>query len=153
MTTFSLFEGSLAEADVDAIVVGVYADSALTGPAAELDQATDGVLSRLASSEDIRGKTNESTLILAPHGLRTTRLLALGLGPRDKLDVGGAFQAGGTAARGLSERERREVIFAFGEDWNEELTEANTANNNRVLLVADMLGLLGGEVVNRSPDR
>jgi leucyl aminopeptidase len=107
------FSAGLAQADVAAVVVGVHAQQPLSGPAATVDQATDGLISQLIASQDITGKLLEATEVLAPRGLRTPCLLVMGLGPSGDLDAGASFRIGGAAARKLANRQRATVLMAL----------------------------------------
>ncbi len=82
---------TLENAAVDAvesacIVVGVLEDAPLAGPAAELDAASDGRLSRLIASKDIDPDRDQLTLIHGLPGVKAERILVVGGGQADKFD-------------------------------------------------------------------
>jgi leucyl aminopeptidase len=117
-------DADVARIEADAVVIGVSADSSVEGPAAEFDQASGGVLTRLLASKEITGKRYELTSILAPAGLRTGHLLAVGLGEVKSLDRGAAFRASAAAARRLADKERGRVAFYLGPAWPAQWIEA-----------------------------
>jgi leucyl aminopeptidase len=123
----SPLSADLAQLAVDAVTVGVFENSAPEGRAADVDRASGGVLTRLLEAGEISTKVSESTLILAPHGLRATNLLVAGLGRREELDTAAAFRIAGAAARKLAGRARSQVAFALGSGWAPPLHEAAIA--------------------------
>lgn len=124
MMNVTLISGSPAEVAADAVVVGHYAGGSLDGPMADVDQATEGVVARLLAEKDITGKVGEVTTLLAPAGIKTTRLLILGLGDRDKLDCGTAFRAAATAAKALASKLRERVAFFLPQGWSQDQLES-----------------------------
>ncbi|MBL4719690.1 MAG: leucyl aminopeptidase, partial [Alphaproteobacteria bacterium] len=63
-----------------ALVVGVGSKLALTTTAKELDDATNGVLSKTSSASRFSGKEGQSLEILAPGDLENSRVLLVGVG-------------------------------------------------------------------------
>jgi len=118
---------SAPEVEADAVVVGIYLDEALSRSAAEIDEATGGVLKRLIDGGEIKADPLSVTTILAPAGIKATQLLVVGLGKRDGLSRQTAFRAGGTAVKSLAKRQRAKVAIYLGEGWNADLTEAGVA--------------------------
>ena len=58
----------------DALVTYVFDENdPIQGRAAEFDQLTSGVLTRLAKSGEVTGKALETTLLHAPAGLKAAR--------------------------------------------------------------------------------
>ena len=122
---------SIAQVAAEAVVVGVFAGEkgskpSLIGPAVDADKATGGLLAKLIESEDICGKRFELTPLLAPAGIKAGQLLVVGLGEREKFDVGTAFRATAAAARQLAGKKRAKVAFFLGSS-TAELTEAAVA--------------------------
>ncbi|MCH7660939.1 MAG: peptidase M17, partial [Euryarchaeota archaeon] len=64
----SLTQKSVTQIEADAIVVAVSsgksAGEAIRGPAADIDQATGGAISRLFEHKEITGKANEVTPLM-----------------------------------------------------------------------------------------
>jgi leucyl aminopeptidase len=120
----TLVSQSPAEVAADAVVIGHYRDGSLEGSIADVDRATGGAISRLIADNEIEGKHAELTTLLAPTGLKTNRLVVVGLGERPKLDRGGAFRATAAAARLLAAKERKQVAYFVSEGWSDDLVEA-----------------------------
>jgi leucyl aminopeptidase len=115
------------EMEADAVVVGIYQDEPLSRSAAEVDEATGGVVKRLVDAGEVKAEPLSVTAILAPAGVKTTQLLIVGLGKRDGLNRQTAFRAGGVAVKSLAKRERKGIAIYFGEGWNADQTEAGVA--------------------------
>jgi leucyl aminopeptidase len=120
---------SLAQAAADAIVVGLFtvaegSKPALDCIAAEADRAADGLLTKLIERQEIAGKKYELTALLAPPGIAAAQLLIVGLGDRDKFDVGTAFRAAAAAAKHLSGKKRTKVAFFLGDTTAEQTENA-----------------------------
>ncbi|HEX4000886.1 MAG TPA: leucyl aminopeptidase [Pirellulales bacterium] len=105
----------LATTAADAIVVGIFSDSPLAGPAAEADRAIGGLLSKLIERKEITGKRFELTTLLAPSGIAARQLLVVGTGDRAKFDAGTAHRVAAAAARHLAGKARARVAFFFGD--------------------------------------
>jgi leucyl aminopeptidase len=127
----SQLKSPIAQAAVDAIVVGVLSDeipgdSKTAKATAEADRATSGLLSKLSEQKEISGKKYELTTLLAPPGIAAGQMLVVGLGEREKFDAGVAFRAAGAAAKQLSAKKREKVAFFLG-DTKADQTEAAVA--------------------------
>jgi leucyl aminopeptidase len=114
----------LADLKADAVVVGVYADNALTDSAAELDQALGGALKRLIEAKELSGKRGDTTTMLAPSGIAALQVVVVGLGDAKDLDRGAAWRIAASAAKALAGKERQNVAFAFTAGWSDELLES-----------------------------
>lgn len=110
----SRIDSPLATSSAEAIVIGLFAETPLAGPAAEADRATGGLISKLLERKEISGKRFELTPLLAPHGIAAGQLLVVGLGERSKFDPGTAYRAAAAAARQLASKPREKVAFFFG---------------------------------------
>src|SRR5437016_14345001 len=73
-----------AALETEALVSYVFEENPVQGRIAELDQASTGLLRKLAKSGELTGKTLEFTLIHAPAGLKASRLLLVGAGKREQ---------------------------------------------------------------------
>jgi leucyl aminopeptidase len=81
-----------ATIETEALVTYVFEDpDPVQGRIAEIDQAANGLLKKLAKSGELTGKTLEMTLIHAPAGLKAARMLLVGREAR-KILIGGAAQ-------------------------------------------------------------
>jgi len=120
-----------AAVTADAVVafVGSRDDAADLGrgPAAALDTATGGLLTRLAAAGELRGKPGECLPLLAPPGLKAAQLLLVGVGTTTQADAGGLYRAAATATRHLAGRPRTLVALAADPAWSPHQTEQAVA--------------------------
>ena len=115
---------SITRIGADAVVVGLYAESPLAGPAVEVDQATGGLLAKLFERKEISGKRGEVTSIFAPAGITASMVVVVGLGPKEQFDRGNAYRAAATAARHLAAKQRGKVAFYLADGWSDEFAES-----------------------------
>ena len=98
------FQLNLADpstADADCVVVGVYADNALSPAAQAVDGATGGRLAMLVARGDVSGKTGRTSLLQDLPGIKSQRVLTVGLGERGKFAVPQFLKAVADAVRAL----------------------------------------------------
>ncbi len=98
---FSLNQHAPASAAVDCIVVGAFADGALTPAANAVDAASGGKLRALVERGDVIGKTGKTALLHDLAGVAAPRVLVIGLGEAGKFGVPQYIKAVGDAARTL----------------------------------------------------
>ena len=78
--------GNIAEIEAGAIIVNFFEGMPqLDGDIATIDRALDGVISRLISQGEIKGKLNEITIIHSLGKLPATWVVIVGLGEQQKL--------------------------------------------------------------------
>jgi leucyl aminopeptidase len=100
----------------DALVSYLFEDSdPVQGRVAEIDQAANGLLRKLAKNGELTGKPLEMTLVHAPAGLKTARLLLVGAGKRDKFDGAILRKIAGAALRYLKARSVKNIAFLVRE--------------------------------------
>jgi leucyl aminopeptidase len=87
---------SVAATTADAVIAGIYESGTMTAHAKSLDDATGGILSRVVSSGDFRGKAGETMLVPAGEG-PAPRIVLAGLGKQGGYDLK-RFRAAVTAA-------------------------------------------------------
>jgi leucyl aminopeptidase len=87
----------------------------LTGAAARFDRASGGALTRLLASNDFTGRWLDSALLYPARGSRATRVLVVGLGPRDQLSPPRWLQAAAAAARRARALRVRTLALALPE--------------------------------------
>src|SRR5437879_8923954 len=104
-----------AALETEALVSYVFEENPVQGRIAELDQASTGLLRKLAKSGELTGKTLEFTLIHAPAGLKATRLLLVGAGKRDQFSSATLRKVAGAALRYLKSRSIRNFAFLVRE--------------------------------------
>lgn len=115
-------EHKISDFSGDVLVVGTYEDG-LSPPANQLDTLIGGSVTRLRESEDITGKANEVTTILAPSGFAVTRIYVIGLGKKEDLNQQRAYEAAATAAVALSAKKVQKAAFYLDDFWPSELME------------------------------
>jgi leucyl aminopeptidase len=112
---FSLNQHAPASAAVDCIVVGAFADGALTPAAAAIDAASGGKLKALVERGDLDGKTGKTTLLHDLPGVAAPRVLVIGLGDAAKFGVPQYIKAVGDAARTLKTGAVKSALFTLAE--------------------------------------
>jgi leucyl aminopeptidase len=106
-----------ATIETEALVTYVFEDADVgQGRIAEIDQAANGLLKKLAKSGELTGKTLEMTLVHAPAGLKAARLLLVGAGKREKFDATALRKISGAALRYLKSRGVHNFVFAAREN-------------------------------------
>src|SRR5271155_703936 len=120
--------------EAQALVSYVFDEDSISGRVAEIDQASGGLLKRLASGGELTGKMLEMTLIHAPAGMKAERLLVVGAGKKEKFNSGELRKLAGAALRYLKSRGVRRIAFLAREsDANAVAAQAVTEG----LLLAD----------------
>ena len=103
--------------ETEALVSYVFENAdAIQGRIAEIDQFTDGLLRKLATSGELTGKSLEMTLLHAPRGFKAERLLLVGAGKRDKFDTATLRKIAGAALRYLKSRSVKQFAFVLREN-------------------------------------
>ena len=112
---------SFSTIETDALVTYVFDESdPVQGRIAELDKLAGGLIARLSKSGELTGKNLEITLVHAPAGLKTARLLLVGAGKREQFNPGTLRKVAGAALRYLKARSVHKVAFLLREnDLNE----------------------------------
>jgi leucyl aminopeptidase len=117
-----------AELEVDALATYVFEDDEpVQGRLAEIDKLTGGLLGRLSKSGELTGKPLEITLLHAPTGLKSARLMLIGAGNREQFNPAMQRKVAGVALRNLKSRNVHKVAFLVWEnDATEQLAQALT---------------------------
>jgi leucyl aminopeptidase len=97
------------------------------GPAAAIDAATGGLLTRLAAAGELHGKPGECLTLLAPPGLRVGQLVVVGTGAAAASDPAAPYRAAATATRHLAAKPRTAVALVADPDWTARQTEQGVA--------------------------
>jgi leucyl aminopeptidase len=117
-----------ATIETEALVTYVFDDNdGPQGRAAQLDQLTSGMLSRLNKRGELTGKSLETTLIHSPAGLKAERLLLIGAGKRDQFNGAMLRKIAGVALRYLKTRSVRSFVFAVREGGVSEINAQTIA--------------------------
>lgn len=131
--------------EADAVVVFLAEGGSGSGPIAELDAATGGLLARLAAAGELSGRRYECVPLLAPPGIRAAQLLVVGLGKREEIDAGVLYRAAATAARHLAGKPRRRVAFVADGAWSTRQVEQAVAGA--------AVGMVGQDLYRAEPKR
>jgi leucyl aminopeptidase len=97
-----------------ALVVPVFTGGTLSGVTAEIDRLLGGAIADVLSSGEIAGKSNETSLVHAKDS-PFKRVLAVGLGDREKLTTAALAKYAGTAVRYLGKRGAASLAIALPE--------------------------------------
>ena len=135
--------GPYADLDVDVLVLGIAQGESLSGDVAQLDEALDGVLTRLLESEEFSGKLCDVLPLILPAGVRANQILLVGLGTRDELDRQAVARAAGAASRKLAGKARSRVAFVFEPTWSSDLLAA--------AICGALTGCVGQDVCRSEP--
>jgi len=100
-----------ADADADALVIGIFNQHPLAGAAAEIDTAAGGLVRRLIERQEITGKPFELTPLYSLPGVRAPLVLVVGCGEFDNFDRGMAYRVAAAASRHLAAKPRPRVAF------------------------------------------
>ncbi len=111
----TLNQDAPATAAFDCVVVGAYADKTFTPAAQALDAASGGRLSALIERGDISGKTGKTTLLHDLAGVKSHRVLVIGLGETAKFGVPQYLKAVADAVRTLKSGPVASALFTLSE--------------------------------------
>ncbi len=120
---------SITNADqekADVLVVGLAEDGKLSATLSRIDEATDGLFTRLVSHGQLRGKQGETNLLASPRAAGPEMILVVGLGsevPTRAL----AFESASLAVRQLADRVREKVIISLPESFPDSMHDAIVA--------------------------
>ncbi|KFN47706.1 hypothetical protein N790_07590 [Arenimonas malthae CC-JY-1] len=102
-------------ADLDCVVVGLYADGSLPASAKALDQASGGRIAALAKRGDLSGKTGRTAMLHDLPGVKAPRVLVVGLGDAAKFAVPQYLKVVADAVRALKAGPVRRALFTLPE--------------------------------------
>lgn len=100
------FSPELILSDCDCLVVGLDNNWAKSAEIAKLNEATNGLLSRLIETEEISIKPLKVTQIVAPAGLSVKLLLTVGLGSPEDRDPNVYSRAAAAALKVIASKKR-----------------------------------------------
>src|SRR5579885_3663971 len=124
--------------DGDAVAVGVFSDDdGLQGPAAALDEAMAGVLSRLRASGEITGVADEVTILHTLGKIEPQRVAVVGFGKRARFSTDRIRRSAAIACRKLRRSGAQNVGLALA--WAE--SGVNLALAARAATEGAILGL------------
>jgi leucyl aminopeptidase len=104
--------GNFYDVEADALVVMIYeGEKAGEGTLKELDERSNGMLSELLSSDEMRGKQGDMVYVYRPGNMRARRLLLVGAGKRDDFSFDTVRKVAGSAARFLRSKSARTMAI------------------------------------------
>ncbi len=112
---FKINDGDLTKQETPCLVLGVFDKRKLSGPAAAIDDASDGYLTGILHTGDMDGETGRTLMLYAVPGLSCERVLLLGLGKRKKLTRGTYRRALAAAIALLNASGTTEALCALPE--------------------------------------
>jgi leucyl aminopeptidase len=98
---FALNQTRPKELQAACAVVGLYDDRMLTSACAEFDEACAGAIKLLIESGDLSGKLGSTQMLFNLPGLKTSRILVVGLGEQRKFDAAKFLKVNKEAQRAL----------------------------------------------------
>jgi leucyl aminopeptidase len=138
-----------AQIEADWLLIGLWEQDGLDSQSAALDARMGGVLKRLLASGDITGKAKELTPLLDVRGISAKRVLAVGLGPKAKIDFAGLVGTAGAAARAVTGKAYGRVALILPE----KVLGMTSDQAARALAVGFAQGCEGPGLYKSKPDR
>ncbi len=116
-------EASALDFSTPCLLVPIWSDAPLSGLAADLDSALDGLISDIVASDGFKAKVGETRTLYTP-GRAAARVLLFGLGKEDKFSDTQLRRALGKAARAARGLKKTEIAVALAGLNIEAATEA-----------------------------
>src|ERR1700743_2010159 len=110
-----------------ALVLGVQADGVFSPAAAEADRAAGGALKRAVSVSKFTGKPGQALEVLAPSGLKASRVILVGLGKGEDFKETGAEKIGSALLAKLFTAGVKDIAFAIDVPKGSKLKPATLA--------------------------
>ncbi|MCH7988663.1 MAG: leucyl aminopeptidase [Planctomycetes bacterium] len=141
-----------ASVDVEAdwLIACLPEDEGFTAALDLLDSSLGGKLTRLRESGDLSGKLAETLAIHDVPGIEAQRLLLVGLGKADELDIARLNKAMLTAARKISEKDSTSVAVLFPDVDSTAISAEEAA---RTMATALTVGCVGQGLFRQEPGR
>jgi leucyl aminopeptidase len=96
-----------------ALIVGASDGGTLSASAADLDRATNGALKRALAVTRFSGKSGQFVEILAPSGVKASRILLVGTGKVSDFNAKSAERVGANVVGRLFASGEKEIVFAL----------------------------------------
>ena len=132
--------GAWDQVEADWLIVGVAEGDELARPVDVLDDALGGQLTRLREAGDLSGKSGDVLEIRDAPGIAAQRVLAIGLGKADELNVARLDKAMITAARRVSEKQEVSVAVGIADVAPDSLSAVDCA---QTIAIAMSVGCVG----------
>ena len=112
---FDLFHADPTSVATDCIVLGIFADGALSPAGEAVDRASHGRLRALVARGDVSGKAGRTTLLHDLTGIAAPRVLVVGLGDSTKFGVAPYLRAVADGVRALKSGPSRSALCTLTE--------------------------------------
>lgn len=112
---YSTRTDALDRLSTDCLIVGVFQKRKLAPTAEALDAMLDGLLAKLLKRDDVEGKAGDTLLVNHVPGGRIDRVLLVGLGKREELNVAGYRKSLAAAFKVLKESGAKHAVSALHE--------------------------------------
>jgi leucyl aminopeptidase len=96
-------------------VVGLYDERMLTSACAEFDELCGGAIKALIESGDLTGKLGQTQMLFNLSGLKTSRILVVGLGEQRKFDATKYIKVNKDAQRALKTASASDAVSYLAE--------------------------------------
>ena len=110
-----------------ALIVGVFEGDNLAGRAAQANEAAAGALKRALGVSRFKGKTGQMIELLAPSGLKVSRLVLVGLGKSGKFNGAACERAAAEIVGRMFTSGEKELTFAIDAPKGSKLKSAMIA--------------------------
>ena len=110
-----------------ALVVGLFEGGELTDTAADADRATGGALKRALSLSRFKAQVGQNLELLAPAGVKASRIVLAGLGKRENFAATAAERVAATLMGRLLGSGEQTLSFALDLPKKTKLTEPELA--------------------------
>lgn len=125
----------VAQVNADCVVVGIYKSNELSAAAQELNTASSGAITEHLELGDFSGDKQRFSILYQVPGVNAKRVLLVGLGERDKLNLDTLTQATHLAAASLKATKANQVVSFLTDEAAQEIGE--DAVRQSVIAVAD----------------
>ncbi|MDQ3815531.1 MAG: leucyl aminopeptidase [Armatimonadota bacterium] len=122
------------EFETPCLVVPLWQEEALSGLTAELNERLDGLIQSIITDDGFKGSNGETRVLYTQDKLKTSRVILLGQGKRDKLAPDKLRQAIAKAARGVRAIKRESFALALPALKGIKPEEAATAASEGIIL-------------------
>ncbi|MCX8048389.1 MAG: leucyl aminopeptidase [Methylohalobius sp.] len=110
---FVIHSGSLDKKRSDCLIIGVYERQKLSPSAKEIDQASDGFLTKLLKREHFKAKEGDTLLLHQLPGCRADRVLVVGLGDALELSAKQYCKILGSAVKAVTATPSQKIVCAL----------------------------------------
>lgn len=112
---FTTTDAKASALETDCLIVGLGTDQDFGPSLSQLDEASEGLFSRLAESDDLPRRCGKTLMLHAVPGVKARRVLVTGLGKPDKLDSIAFVKAVGAAGKALRQSRAKNACCLLGE--------------------------------------